>query len=168
MSTWLKLVNDLKQRPPENFLTETQRIAFEAICSMTRFPGWINLHGIYGTGKTYLSWALVRATGAVYVAGPVRLEIAADEQETFIVDNSPYREDDARRVLARCGLLGANTVVLVTRRPITMPMRRVELNLPSPDDLNTVIRSLGRMGYPCDQQLLPAKPTLWDVLQACI
>jgi len=168
MSTWLRLVNDLKRRRPEEYLTETQRMTYQALYEMVRFPQWINLYGVHGTGKTFLAWAIARTTGAAYVSTSEQLTSLTLAQEILIVDNAPYVESDVRPVLASCGLLNANMVILVTDRPITMPIRRIELPLPTPNDISLIVRSLGRLGYPCEQTNLPASPHLWGLLQACI
>lgn len=168
MSTWLRLVNDLKRRRTEEYLTETQRSTYQALYEMVRFPQWINLYGVHGSGKTFLAWAIARTTGAAYVSTSEQLTSVTLAQEMLIVDNAPHLESDVRRVLASCDLLSANIVILVTDIPITMPIRRIELPRPTSDDISLIVRSLGRLGYPCEYTNLPVFPNLWDLLQACI
>lgn len=168
MSAWLKLLNDLKRRAPENLLTETQHATYQTLYEMARFPQWVNLYGAHGTGKTFIAWTLIRTTGSAYVSTSEQLKSLALDQEMLIVDNAPHIESDVRNVLASCDLINANTVILITRTPIIMPIRRVALSLPTTSEINTITRSLSRLGYLCEQSSLPASPNLWDVLQACI
>lgn len=168
MNTWLQLVNELKRRSPDELLTVTERTTYDSIWGLLQFPQWINLYGGYGTGKTFLAWALARAGGMTYVPLYTKLDSIMVEQNALLVDNAPHDEFGSRQILARCELLGANTVILITRMPITMPMRRLELLPPSPADIEIMIRSLSRMGYLCDQSLFSAPPNFWDILRACV
>src|SRR5689334_7799478 len=99
MSTWLKLVNDLKRRRTEEYLTETQQMTYQTLYEMVRFPQWINLYGVHGSGKTFLAWAIARTTGAAYVSTAEQLASLTFAQEMLIVDNTPYVESEVRRVL---------------------------------------------------------------------
>jgi hypothetical protein len=167
MSTWLKLINDLKRRSPEEYLTESQRITYQMLYEMTRFPQWVNLYGYPGSGKTFIAWTMLRTTGATYISTPEQLRSLTSDQDILIIDNAPHIEADVRRILAGCNLVNATMVILITRTPITMPIRRVELLLPTPNEISEITRSLGRFGYLCEQTSLPASPNLWNVLQAC-
>lgn len=168
MSAWLELVNNLKQRPVEEYLTPTQRQARDLICEIMQFPGWLNLYGGHGTGKTFLAWAVSRATGAAHITTPRQLFNLEGEWDALIIDNAPYREDDVRRILARCDLLGTSTVMLVTRTRVALPMKNVHLNAPTPEEVALVIKALARLGYSSSQQLLPENANLWDILLACV
>lgn len=168
MSTWLRLLNDLKQRASVQYLTPTQRAVYTTMCDLTKFPLWLNLCGVHGSGKTFLGWTVSRTIGATYVPTVNRLNAVSQSQNIIIVDNVLPDESSTRRTLSNCELLGANTVILISHERINMPMRRVELSGLSPVDMTWVIQSLARMGYPCNETTLPLQPDLWTILQACV
>jgi hypothetical protein len=146
----------------------SQQATYETLCEHLRGPNWINLFGPHGSGKTFTAWFVSRATGMVYVPVPDRLQAVGPAPDGIIVDNSPFREEEVRNLLAQCGLIHCTTVLLITQRPITMPMRRVELPLPTQDEIDGVVHTLARLSYICNRSLLPEKPSLWDVLTACV
>ncbi len=168
MSVWLQLLNEIKRRPPEQLLTPTQRTARDQLLDLMRYPQWINLYGKSGTGKTLVAWAVARACGAAHLPLPSLLAECSSSDEALLIDNAPHEEADVRRLLSKAEMLRAVSVVLITCHPITMPMKRVELALPNPADLEVVYKSLGLLNYPCQRAALPSSPNLWDVLQACI
>lgn len=168
MSTWLELSNELKRHYHGGYLTATQQAAYASLLEQLRGPNWVNLYGRPGSGKTLLAWLTARATGLAYVARPSDLGHMPPAPDGLIIDNAPVSEADARAVLAECQLLNCLTVLLVTQRPIAMPMRRVELSAPTTDDIQTVAQTLARLGYPCNRASLPQQPSCWDVLAACI
>ena len=168
MSTWLHLLNEIKRRPPEHYLTVSQRAVRDQIADWLRYPQWVNLYGKPGAGKTFVAWSLVRAIGALHISLPSSLKGLVNPPDIVLIDNAPYSESDVRRIFSTCELLSIPSVVLLTRQPVRMPMKSVELPLPTPDDLVVVTRSLGLLNYPCKKSLLPGVPNFWDVLQACI
>lgn len=168
MSTWLELSNDLKRRYAGSYLTLSQQAAYESLCDHLRGPNWVNLCGPHGSGKTFNAWLISRATGMVYVPVPDQLPMVGTAPDGVIIDNAPFGEDAVRNLLAQCGLIHCTTVLLITQRPITMPMRRVELLLPTQDEINVIIHTLARLSYMCDTSSLPENPSLWDVLAACV
>lgn len=168
MSTWLELSNELKRHYHSGYLTATQQAAYAALLEQLRGPNWVNLHGRPGCGKTLLSWLTARAAGLTYVARPSALRHMPPAPDGLIIDNAPVSEEGARAVLAECDLLNCLTVLLVTQRPIGMPMRRVELAIPTTEDVQAVVQTLARLGYPCNRASLPEHPSYWDVLAACI
>lgn len=168
MSAWLELSNEIKRGHNTGYLTVPQRVVYEALLGHLRGPNWVNLCGPLGSGKTLTSWLLARATGLSYIAHPAQLRHLPPAPDGLIIDNAPVSEADARAVLAECGLLNCLTVLLITQQPIAMPMRRVALPLPTPDDIQDVSRTLARLGYVCNWASLPPQPSYWDVLAACI
>ncbi len=167
MSAWLELSNEIKRRHNTSYLTVPQRAAYDGLLEHLRGPNWVNLCGPPGSGKTLLAWLLARATGLTYVVHTAQLGHLTPALDGLIIDNAPVAEADARAVLAECGLLNCLTVLLITQRTIAMPMRRVALPLPTPDDIQDVTRTLSRLGYACNRASLPAQPSYWDVLASC-
>lgn len=168
MSTWLELHNQFKRRCSAEMLTPAQAVAYERLCQMMSMPEWVNLYGPHGSGKTFLSWVVARATGAAYVPDPLQIEQLEPGQQVLVVDNAPFREDDVRRLLSRCSLLGAQTVLLTTRAAVLLPMPRVELPFPSAGDIDQLSRLISRLGYFFEAERLPEEPNFWDVMLASI
>ena len=167
MSVWLHLLNEIKRRPLEQLLTPTQRSARDQILDSIRFPQWVNLYGKPGGGKTFIAWTIVKAIGAIYLPLPSLLKATSEVHEALLIDNASPEEVDVRRILSNAEMLGAASVIVITRYPVTMPMKRVELSLPNQSDLEVVFKSLGLLNYPCKTSALPLSPNLWNVLQAC-
>lgn len=167
MSEWARLHNEMKRRPVEDYLTPSQREARDIICQTLRFPERVNLTGPYGSGKTYVAWAVVRATGALHVPLPEMLSELEPGHEILLIDNAPHVEPDIRRLLASANLLGASSVVLITRQPASMPMKRVQLALPSEEEVQGILETYARLGF-YQRRDLPERPTLWNILLSCV
>lgn len=167
MNHWLELLAELKRRNPHDYLTPTQRAVHNELCNRLKFPQWLNLYGVYGVGKTFVAWAVARATGGQHVPTVPALETMLPGSDILLVDNAPHRQSQVRQVLASCDLLEAKSVVLITRQSVTMPIQKIELPAPTEDEISLVLKSLGRLGY-YQQSSLPTYPNLWDVLQACV
>lgn len=167
MSEWLRLLNEMKRRPVEEYFTPSQRAARDQICDLLRFPNRINLWGPYGSGKTYIAWAIVRATGATHVTLPEKLQLLEPPHEILLIDNSPHHEPEVRRLMASANLLGATSVVFITREAVGMPMHHIHLLLPDPDEVQFILASYGRLGF-YQQHELPPKPNLWNIMHSCV
>lgn len=168
MSTWLELINEIKYRFTIDYLTPTQKSAFDVINQFMRFPNWVNLYGPHGAGKSFLAWAVARTFGATYVPSPEKLKELQSNHEWLIIDNSPYLELDVRNIFALCGIQNCFKVLIITQKPITMPINRVELSLPSHEDIETVVRTLARLGYIYNNSNHPEMLCFWDIITACV
>lgn len=168
MSDWLKLLAELKQRNPTEYLTPTQKVVHDKLCNSLNFPEWINLYGKHGVGKTFVAWSVARAIGGQHIPSPLSLENLKYGDNILLIDNAPYQESSVRKILAKCDLLGAKAIVFITRQPVSLPMKRVELYSPNQEDIEIVLRTFERLGYYRRQNNLSSHPTLWDVLQACV
>ncbi len=161
---WQRLVRELKLRPQEESLTPSQRVAFDLLVHATAFPQWVNLYGPAGSGKTFVAWALARATGATHLSVPEHIVSLAAGADCVLIDNAPVREEEVRRVLAHCDMQNARTVVLITQRQVQMPMQQVLLDLPTDSDWNAIEHTFQRLGA-----ILPPNraPDLWAFLRGC-
>lgn len=168
MSTWAEIVNDLKRRYAPEMLTPSQSAAYDRLCKLLSLPEWVNLNGPHGAGKTFVAWNVARATGAVYLPSQDDLDALPANQSGLIIDSVPHTEDAIRRLLSRCELLGAQSVLLVTCSPALLPMPSVELAPPTSEDIEQVGRLITRMGYFFKSDRLPESPSFWDVLLASV
>lgn len=168
MSEWLRLVNQIKARSPVDLFTPTQRSAYTALLDLLRFPEQVNLYGPVGSGKTFVAWGVAQSLGAVHVPVPAALDELTGSIDILLVDNAPEHEYEARNLMARCNLLGVQSTVLVTCHPVAMPMRRVELPLPTADEVVSVSRALSLLGYFQSSQQLPSQPNFWNILQSFV
>lgn len=168
MSEWLRLVNQIKARSPVDLFTPTQHAAYTALLDLLRFPQQVNLCGPVGSGKTFVAWGVAQSLGGLHVPLPTALDQLSGNNDILLVDNAPAHEYEARNLLARCNLLGAQSTVLVTQQPIAMPMRRVELPLPTPEEVVAVSRSLSLLGYFQSSLPLPSQPNFWNILQSFV
>lgn len=118
MSRMLALLNKLKLQSQPDWLTDTQRSAFEAVCDLLRFPETVNLYGPAGSGKTFLAWTLSRTLELPYFPGPAALDERSERPTPrAIVDNATAGERAVRDLLAVAQRKGAHTLLFVTRRP---------------------------------------------------
>lgn len=167
MSEWLRLTAEIKRRPLADNLTTTQRQSWATLNDLLRFPQRLNLYGPCGCGKTFLAWATAQTTGAVHVPLPDMLEGQTPGTEIILLDNAPADEYAVRRVFAICDLLEIQSVVIITRQPVAMPMRALAVPPPTMEDLDQISRTLGRLGY-YPQRPLSAPANLWDLLHSYI
>lgn len=164
MTEWLRLVNEIRSRPPETLLTPSQNAVLKDLVDLLTVPQRISLCGPPGVGKTFVAWAVARLTGAVHVALPEAAERLPPGTTTILIDNAPGREEDVRRLIAICGLHGVGSLVFISREPVQMPMRRVVLDYPTADDWHVIESTAGRLGA-----IVPAQRQrdLWAFLHAC-
>jgi MoxR-like ATPase len=164
MTSWSRLHNDIKRRPPEQHLTAKQREVVNVICDWLKYPGAVNLFGPAGSGKTYVAWALERVMGAFHIQLPSQLEQLEAPHDILVIDNMPHTEANVRRVLATCNLRNATSVVLITRLPITMRMQRIELPLPTSAEIDAVKADIAYLAF--EQSPLPESPNFWQLLNS--
>jgi len=169
VSEWLRLVNEMKRRAPQEYFTPTQRAVYNELVERLQFPSQrLNLYGVPGVGKTYVAWGLVRALDAVHVPVATRLrQFGGRPLPILILDNAPTYEDEVRSLLADAALIGAESVLFITHKPTALRMRQFQLELPTPDDLKHIARTLGRLGF-YEVSAPPPSPNLWQLLQCYV
>lgn len=169
MSEWLRLVNETKRRAPQEYFTPSQRTTYDGLVERLQFPNQrINLYGALGTGKTYLAWGLARALDAIHVPVAARLRnFDGRQMPILILDNAPTYEDEVRSLLADAALMDAGSIVFITQKPTALRMHQVRLELPTPDDLRQIARTLGRLGF-YEVCAPPPSPNLWQLLQCYV
>lgn len=169
MNEWLRLVNEMKRRAPQEYFTPTQRAVYDALVDRLQFPNQrINLYGASGTGKTYLAWGLVRAFEAVHVPVADRLrEFDGQPMPILILDNAPIYEDEVRGLLSDAALMDAGSVVFISHKPMALRMHQIQLDFPTSDDVRHIARTFGRLGF-YEVSALPPSPNLWQLLQCYV
>ena len=126
MSLYVQWLNLIKEKADETWLTDSQREAYDAILTRWRLAHFINLHGPAGAGKTFIARLLAKQHDYVYVHD---LQEAAEGAAQVIVDDAEYTR--MMRPMARELHLGR--IMLITRRPISEAMPKVELTLSAKD-----------------------------------
>lgn len=163
----MQLLSEIKRRPVEQYLTPTQRHVRDQICDLLQFPNRICLYGPCGSGKTFVAWAVVKAIGAKHVPLPSQLNSLIPPIDCLIIDNAPHYENEVRRLLAVSNLVGASSVIFVSRSPLSIPMHRIELPLPCKEEVDEVLKTYSRFGY-YQQGDLPSHPNFWQLLLASV
>jgi hypothetical protein len=111
---------------------------------------------------------LVRAFDAVHVPIASRLrQFDGRPLPILILDNAPTYEDEVRGLLADAALIGAESVLFITHKPTALRMWRIQLDLPTPDDIRQIARTLGRLGF-YEVSTPPPSPNLWQLLQCYV
>jgi len=172
VSKWLTLLNELKGRSPRDYFTETQLAMYQKLIERLDLPGQIvNLSGAHGAGKTFVAWGLSRISGAQYLPMPNMLYDETTQYNleggTVLIDNAPTQEEDVRQLLAQCGLLNINSVMMITVRPVSLKMHRMELTLPTLTETDRVLKNLRHLGF-YSYVSLPPESNFWQILQACV
>ncbi len=163
----LVLLNQLKTQANPDLLTDSQRAAFDAIRHALRFPETVNLHGPAGSGKTFLAWALSRASAMSYFSSPVAFEERSERPTPrAIVDNAAASERAVRNLLAVAQRKGTHTLLFITHRPNEMSFQTVALPAPTPHDFDIVYHNLSLLEY---YALPPVREgSLWDAIRAVL
>lgn len=169
MSQWLKMVSDLKRRSPKSsYFTENQRTVFEQICDWLSIPERVNLYGDFGTGKTFVAWGLAEELDYVeHLSNASEFDTFDNSPTAILIDNAPHSEYRVRKIMARSNLLTIESIVFITRRPVAMQMRKIELPLPSEKEIREIENTLARLGFSATKYN-PEKVNLWNVLSAHI
>lgn len=163
---WLKLVQQIKRQPVLNLLTNSQRAAHDVVVRQLLRPGYINLWGGLGAGKTLTAKAIGLSSGLNYLFSPSDLDPTVGEG--VIIDNVPAQDREVRQLLGYCHAFKMLKVVLVTDRPTPYCAHQVELGFPTPDDVDMVRRQLLRLQFTCKTEKLPTPPNFWAILQASL
>jgi hypothetical protein len=169
MSTWLQLLNEVKSRSSEGYLTGSQRDTCRNLVYQLKIPGKIiNLYGPHGCGKTVVAWVVASLTGAIYLPQPKAFRsISSVGPRIFLVDHAAGDEMDIRRILADASLQNAEALLVISNSPSLSKMEGVPLSAPTTEDIQIVINHYARWGYFAHGQL-QEKSNFWQVMQAYV
>jgi len=167
MSKMLALLNKLKTQAAPDLLTDSQRVAFDAIRDVLRFPETVNLYGPTGSGKTFLAWALSRALAMPYFPSPDAFDERSEHPTPHaIVDNAAASERAVRDLLAVAQRKGTHTLLFITHRPNEIGFRTIALPAPVPADFDVVYHNLSLLEY---YALPPVREGgLWNAIRAVL
>lgn len=160
MNRYVDIMNRIRQHAHPEWLTPSQKEAYDKICSRLGFLDEVNLWGDHGSGKTFLAWVL-RARGlADYTARAGKMTQKLSLQRTIIVDNISWRRLEARDAVHQCRMLGYEKVILVSTEPVEDDIAHVSLSLSS-EDIEKVrqnLRTIGVLPFTEEHQ------SLWDLV----
>jgi len=167
MSKMLLLLNKLKAQATLDWLTDSQRTAFDAVRDALRFPETVNLHGPVGTGKTFLAWTLSRTLEMPYFPSPSAFDERSERPTPHaIVDNAAAGERAVRNLLAVAQRKDTHSLLFITHQPNEMGFRAIALPALTPHDFDVVYRNLSLLEY----YALPPlhEGSLWEAVHAVL
>jgi hypothetical protein len=132
MSRFVDILNRIRQSMKPDWMTPSQRAAYEMLRERLQFLDEVNLCGGPGVGKTFLGWVLHIQGLAVYMPLLARLEeepVLPLLPTTIIVDNLGWRREEVRQALHLCRSKGYEKVILITSEPAQEQMAIAELRL---------------------------------------
>jgi hypothetical protein len=159
MNRFVDTLNRIRQRAGADWLTPSQRTAYERLHERLEFLDEVNLWGAHGVGKTFIGWVLYRQGLAAYAARLEAIE-PVPLKRVVVVDNSDWRRRAVREALHRCREHGYEKVVLISTEPVQEQMASVELRLTA-DDLQTVAANLRTVGV---APYTDTPQSLWDLV----
>jgi hypothetical protein len=121
VNRFVDTLNRIRQRVSVDWLTPSQRAAYERLREQLEFLDEVNLWGAHGTGKTFIGWVLDRQGLAAYAARSESVE-PASVTRVVVVDNSDWRRRAVRDALHRCREYGYGKVVLISTEPVQEQM----------------------------------------------
>jgi hypothetical protein len=159
VNRFVDTLNRIRQRVSVDWLTPSQRAAYERLREQLEFLDEVNLWGAHGTGKTFIGWVLDRQGLAAYAARSESVE-PASVTRVVVVDNSDWRRRAVRDTLHKCREQGYEKVVLISMEPVQEQMATVELRLAG-DDLQAVAENLRTVSV---APYTDAPKNLWDMV----
>jgi len=168
MSTWLRLLNEVKNRSSEGYLTNMEKQVCHNLVNRLSVPGkTINLFGPHGCGKTVVAWVVASLTGSAYLPHPSLLRaFTLLGSRICIVDNVIGDEMDIRRILSEASLRNIEGLLIITNLKSSLRMETISLPAPSSEDIRMVLDHYARWGYFANCSL-SEQPNFWQVMQAC-
>ncbi len=167
MSRMLKLLNQLKTQADPELLTDSQQATFDTVRNTLRFPETVNLHGLVGSGKTFLAWTLSRTLKMSYFPSLAAFDERSERPTPHaIVDNAAAGERAVRDLLAVAQRKGTHSLLFVTHRSNEMGFRTIFLPTPTECDFDVVYRNLSLLEH---YALPPVREgNLWDAIHAVL
>lgn len=103
MSIYIQIINKIRPFYDPDWLTPSQKRAYEAICERLWFPSeYLNLYGAPGVGKTFLAWVLFKEQRLFYY--PTINWLGRDDRDRIwgvIIDNARSDRKGARETILK-------------------------------------------------------------------
>lgn len=169
MSQLLTLLNRLKNEARLDWLTDSQRVVWNALQHQFRFPERVNLYGSGGTGKTFLAWSLAHEKNAVFFASPFALaqsDFVNDSASLVIIDNGASETGELRHLLAELQMRNGRYTLIITRQPNQIGLPLIHLPPPTSQDNTIVYHNLSLL----EHYALPplTKGNLWQIIHSTL
>ncbi len=126
MSLYVEWLNQIKLKADYEWLTKSQRKAFNDIVERWPAEVFLCLYGPQGSGKSFIARLLVKMHGYIYTNDLKGLEPGP---HLVVVDGEEYN----RLMRPMAQLLGLKRIVVLMRRPPRDPMPRTEVALDEHD-----------------------------------
>jgi hypothetical protein len=159
MNRFVDILNRIRQHANTDWLTPSQRTAYELLRERLEFLDEINLWGPPGVGKTFIGWVLHAQQLATYAP---RLEDVepAHLSRIILVDNLSWQRSAVRCTLHNCREQGYEKVVLISAEPVHEQIAGVELRLTTVD-IGKVAENLRAVGVAPRND---APQSLWNMV----
>lgn len=159
MNRFVDILNRVRQEAHIEWLTPSQKAAYDLLRERLGFLDEVNLWGRHGVGKTFVGWMLHQQRLAVYY--PLLERVKQDSLlHTVVVDNVGWRRAQVLEVLHHCRSKGFNKIVLITTEPVQHQIATVELRL-SAEDIEHVVTNLRGIGI---APYSSSPQSLWDLV----
>jgi hypothetical protein len=159
MNRFVDILNRIRWHANTDWLTPSQRTAYELLRERLEFLDEVNLWGAHGVGKTFISWVLHAQQLAAYA--PCLEDVEPTRMVRIItVDNLSWQRSAVRATLHRCREQGYDKVVLISTEPVQEQIAGVELRLTT-EDIQKVAENLRVVGV---APFNDAPQSLWDMV----
>lgn len=159
MNRFVDILNRIRQGACTEWLTPSQKAAYDLLRERLGFLDEVNLWGRHGVGKTFVGWMLHQQRLAVYY--PLLERVKQDSLlHIVVVDNVGWRRAQVLEVLHHCRNKGFDKIVLITTEPVQHQIATVELRLSAEDMEHAAanLRSVGVAPYG------DSPDNLWDLV----
>ena len=162
MSRYLNLHNFIKTHANSNWLTPSQRQAFDAIQNLLFAYRVINLFGSHGCGKTFLGWMWPIVNQLVFhLPHPSLLQrhTSSLSSSCVIIDNVQSSRHGFRQILKEVQILSIPNLIVISKDPITDQIAGIELHC-TEHDCERVIHNLSLDNT---RQKVSSQMNLWHI-----
>jgi hypothetical protein len=159
MNRFVDILNRIRQGANLDWLTPSQKVAYDLLRERLNFLDEVNLWGKHGAGKTFVGWMLYHQGLAIYYPSLKHVKYSS-LLRTAVVDNMGWRRVEVLEALHQCRGKGFAKIVLITTEPVQHQIATVELQLTADDVEHATanLRSVGVAPYG------DSPDNLWDLV----
>lgn len=159
MNRFVDILNRIRQRAHADWLTPSQKAAYDLVRERLGFLDEVNLWGKHGVGKTFVGWMLHQQGLAAYY--PLLGQVEQNPLlRIVVVDNLNWQRAEVLEVLHHCRSRGFGKIVLITTEPVQHQIATVELWL-TPEDVKYAANNLRSVGV---APYSDSPRSLWDLV----